>query len=105
MALAHGRLKMISRSNRNTVRALARTGCKVYDHRIDQLMVTRKKIYEVQHVELLLPKDAPEWALELRNLIAADRQKGVQKFSDIVEEHEKRKDAQVENMNLLFLKN
>ncbi|MBN9342916.1 MAG: hypothetical protein BGO76_07075 [Caedibacter sp. 38-128] len=96
MALAHGRLKIISRSNRNTVRALAyRTGCKVYDHRVGELMVTVKKIHEVQHVELLLPKDAPEWALELSNLIAADRQKGIQKFSDIVEAAEKRKDAQV----------
>ncbi len=96
MALAHGRLKIISRSNRNTVRALAyRTGCKVYDHRVGELMITRKKIHEVKHVELLLPQDAPEWALELRNLIAVDRQKGVQKFSDLVEKHEKRKDAQV----------
>ncbi len=96
MALAHGRLKMISRSNRNTVQALAyRTGCKVYDHRMGELMITVKKIHEVQHVELLLPQDAPGWALELRNLIAIDRQKGVQKFSDIVEAHEKRKDAQV----------
>ncbi len=96
MALAHGRLKVISRSKRNTVRALAyRTGCKVYDHRTGQLMVTRKKMHEVQHVELLLPQDAPNWAIELRNLIAADRQKGVQKFSDIVEGAEKRKDAQV----------
>ncbi|AIL13481.1 hypothetical protein IM40_08250 [Candidatus Paracaedimonas acanthamoebae] len=96
MALAHGRLKVISRSKRNTVRALAyRTGCKIYDHRTGELMTTRKKMHEVQHVELLLPQDAPEWALELRNLIAADRQKGMQKFSDIVEAHEKRKDAQV----------
>ncbi|MBN9344193.1 MAG: hypothetical protein BGO76_00430 [Caedibacter sp. 38-128] len=96
MALAHGRLKVISRSNRNTVRALAyRTGCKVYDHRTGQLMITRKKMHDVQHVELLLPQEAPEWALNLRNLIAADRQKGVQQFSDIVEAHEKRKDAQV----------
>jgi Ti-type conjugative transfer relaxase TraA len=96
MALAHGRLKMISRSNRNTVRALAyRAGCKVYDHRIGEWMVTSKKIYEVQHVELLLPQEAPEWALELRNLIAIDRQKGVQKFSNIVEAAERRGDAQV----------
>ncbi|MBN9413099.1 MAG: AAA family ATPase [Candidatus Paracaedimonas acanthamoebae] len=96
MALAHGRLKMISRSKRNTVRALAyRTGCKIYDPRTGELMTTRKKMYEVQHVELLLPKDSPEWALNLRNLIEADRQKGVQKFSDIVEAAEKRKDAQV----------
>ena len=96
MALAHGRLKVISRSKRNTVRALAyRTGCKVYDHRDGELKTTRKKMHEVQHVELLLPQDAPEWALELRNFIVTDRPKGVQKFSDIVEGHEKRKDAQV----------
>jgi len=96
MALAHSRLKMISRSKRNTVRALAyRTGCKVYDHRIGQLMTTRKKMHEVQHVELLLPQDSPEWALKLRELIAVDRQKGVQQFSNIVEAAEYRRDAQV----------
>ncbi|MBN9344433.1 MAG: hypothetical protein BGO76_09015 [Caedibacter sp. 38-128] len=96
MALAHSRLKMISRSKRNTVRALAyRTGCKIYEHRTGQLMTTRKKMHEVQHVELLLPKDTPEWALNLRDLISVDRQKGVQKLSDIVEAREKRKDAQV----------
>jgi len=58
MALAHGRLKVISRSNRNTVRALAyRTGCKVYDHRTGQLMITRKKMHDVQHVESWLVRD------------------------------------------------
>mgnify|MGYP002384359631 CR=1 FL=1 len=87
---------MVSRSTRNTVRSLAyRTGCKVYDHRIGQLMITRKKMHEVQHVELLLSQDAPEWACKLKTLIAADRQKGVQQLSDIVEAAEKRKDAQV----------
>ena len=96
MALAHGRLKMISRSNRNTVRALAyRAGCKVYDHRIGEWMVTAKKIHEVQHVELLLPHEAPEWAVELKNLILVNRQKGVQQFSNLVEAAEHRCDAQV----------
>ncbi|AIL12605.1 hypothetical protein IM40_02205 [Candidatus Paracaedimonas acanthamoebae] len=96
MAIYHFSSKIISRSSRNTVRALAyRTGCKVYDHRIGQLMVTRKKMYEVQHVELLLSQDAPEWACKLKELISVDRQKGVQQFSDIVEAAERRRDAQV----------
>ncbi len=96
MAIYHFSSKIISRSSRNTVRALAyRTGCKVYDHRIGQLMVTRKKMYEVQHVELLLSQDAPEWACKLKELISADRQKGVQQFSNIVEAAERRRDAQV----------
>ncbi len=96
MAIYHFSSKIISRSSRNTVRALAyRTGCKVYDYSIGQLMVTRKKMYEVQHVELLLSQDAPEWSCKLKELFSVDRQKGVQQFSDIVEAAERRRDAQV----------
>ncbi|MBY0273507.1 MAG: AAA family ATPase [Alphaproteobacteria bacterium] len=94
MALYHFSAKVFSRSSRNTVNAIAyRSGCKLYDERTGQTFNYQKK--EVQHVELVLPKDAPEWAMEIQKLIAEDRQKGVQAFCNIVEGAEKRIDAQV----------
>ncbi|MBX9620777.1 MAG: MobA/MobL family protein [Alphaproteobacteria bacterium] len=94
MALYHFSAKVVSRSNRNTVNALAyRAGCKLYDERTGQTFNYQKK--EVQHVELVLPKDAPLWARKIQNLMAEDRQKGVQAFCNIVEGAEKRIDAQV----------
>lgn len=94
MALAHTRMKMLSRGSRNTVRALAyRAGCKLYDEQTGEVFDYRKK--DVHHVELLIPNDAPEWTQDLKNLIVQDRQKGVQQFSDLCEQAEKRKDAQV----------
>ncbi|MDZ4323398.1 MAG: AAA family ATPase, partial [Alphaproteobacteria bacterium] len=81
-------------SSRNTVNALAyRAGCKLYDERTGQTFNYQKK--EVQHVELVLPKDAPLWARKIQNLMAEDRQKGVQAFCNIVEGAEKRIDGQV----------
>lgn len=94
MALYHFSAKMISRSSRNTVRALAyRAGCELSDTRTGQVFDYTDK--PVQHVELLLPKDAPAWSVAIQKLIFEDRQKGVQAFSDIVEAAEKRMDAQV----------
>ncbi|MBX9621471.1 MAG: AAA family ATPase [Alphaproteobacteria bacterium] len=94
MALYHFSAKILSRSSRNTVNALAyRAGCKLYDERTGQTFNYQKK--EVQHVELVLPQDAPLWAREIQKLIAEDRQKGVQAFCNIVEGAEKRIDGQV----------
>lgn len=77
MALYHFSAKVLSRSSRNTVGALAyRAGCKLYDERTGQSFDYRSKC--VEHVELLLPKDTPEWAVEIQKLIEVDRQKGVQ---------------------------
>lgn len=60
MALYHFSAKVLSRSFRNTVGALAyRAGCKLYDEKIGLSFDYRSK--SVEHVELLLPKDAPEW--------------------------------------------
>jgi ATP-dependent exoDNAse (exonuclease V) alpha subunit len=53
------------------------------------------RINPLQHVELLLPQDAPSWALKIQKLMTEDRQKGVQDFVDKVEAAEKRIDAQV----------
>lgn len=94
MALYHFSAKVFSRSSRNTVRALAyRAGCKLYDERTGESFNYANK--PVQHVELVLPKDAPEWVREIQHLMKEDRQKGVQAFSDMVERAEKRIDAQV----------
>lgn len=46
-------------------------------------------------MELVLPHDAPEWAVKIQELMKVDCQKGVQAFSDMVERAEKRIDAQV----------
>lgn len=94
MALYHFSTKTLSRSSRNTVRAIAyRAGCKLYDEGTGQTFSYEDKA--VQHVELLLPKDAPGWAVEIQKLIAEDRQKGVQAFVDIVEAAEKRVNSRV----------
>lgn len=94
MALYHFSAKVFSRSSRNTVNALAyRAGCKLYDERTGQTFNYQNK--DVQHVELVLPKDAPLWMVEIQKLIAEDRQKGLQDFCNIVEGAEKRIDAQV----------
>lgn len=94
MALYHFSAKVLSRSSRNTVGALAyRAGCKLYDDQTGKFFNYESK--PVEHVELLLPKDAPEWAVEIQQLIATDRQKGLQDLCNIVEGAEKRMDAQV----------
>lgn len=94
MALYHFSAKVLSRGSRNTVGAIAyRAGCKLYDERTGESFDYRHK--DVEHVELLLPKDAPPWAVEIQNLMSEDRQKGVQAWCDIVEAFEKRIDAQV----------
>lgn len=94
MALYHFSAKMISRGSRNTVGAIAyRAGCKLYDERTGESFDYRHK--HVEHVELLLPKDAPAWAVELQKLMSEDLQKGVQALCKIVESPEKRIDSQV----------
>jgi Ti-type conjugative transfer relaxase TraA len=94
VALYHFSAKILSRSSRNTVRAIAyRAGCKLYDERTGQTFNYEDKA--VQHVELVLPQDAPSWAVEIQTLITEDRRKGVQACVDIVEVAEKRTDAQV----------
>lgn len=94
MALYHFSVKVLSRGSRNTVRSLAyRAGCELYDSRTDQTFNYQDK--PVQHVELILPKEAPSWAVEIQKLMADDRQKGVQAFCDCVEAAEKRIDARV----------
>jgi ATP-dependent exoDNAse (exonuclease V) alpha subunit len=94
MALYHFTTRPLSRSSRNTVDALAyRAGCKLYDSRTGETFDYHNK--PVQHVELLLPKDAPQWAKDIQELIKTNRQEGVQALCDRVEAAEKRIDARV----------
>lgn len=94
MALYRFSAKVFSRSKCNTVDVLAyRAGTKLYDQRTGETFDYRKK--PVQHVELLLPHNAPAWAREIQGLMKGDRQKGVQVFSDIIEAAEKRVDARI----------
>ena len=94
MALAHTRFKTIGKNSHNTVGALAyRSGTKLLDEKTGEHQDYRKK--SVDGVDLVLPKDAPAWAVELKEKIAVDKQAGVQEFSSLVEGAEKRVDAQV----------
>jgi len=94
MAVYHAHIKVLSRSGRNTVAALAyRAGVQLSDERTGEVFNYRNK--HVEHSELLLPDNAPEWAINLKNMIESDREKGVQKLSNIAEASEKRIDAQV----------
>ncbi|MBP9692928.1 MAG: AAA family ATPase [Alphaproteobacteria bacterium] len=94
MALYHFSAKVLSRSGRNTVRAIAyRSGCKLYDEKTGESFNYEHKA--VEHVELVLPKNAPEWAVEIQKLMEEDRKQGVQAFVDKVEAAENRVDSQV----------
>lgn len=66
MALYHFTTKSFSRSSRNTVRAIAyRAGCKLYDQQTGQTFDYTHK--PVQHVELIVPEDAPLWARNIQS--------------------------------------
>lgn len=105
MALYHFTTKPLSRGSRNTVNAIAyRAGCALYDSQTGQTFDHREK--PVQHVELVLPQDAPLWARNIQKLISEDRQKGVQALVDIVEGAEKGSIHEFgENLNLPFIGN
>ncbi len=94
MALYHFTTRPLARSSRNTVDALAyRAGCKLHDVRTGESFDYRDKA--VQHVELLFPQDAPQWAKNIQELIKTNRQEGVQALCNRVEAAEKRIDARI----------
>jgi Ti-type conjugative transfer relaxase TraA len=94
MALFHFTANILSRSARNTVRAVAyRAGCQLVDSQTAKIFNYKNK--DVQHVELLLPNNAPSWAVEIQKTMMADRQKGIQAFVDIVESAETRINSQI----------
>ncbi|HBN23059.1 MAG TPA: hypothetical protein DD412_07465 [Holosporales bacterium] len=85
---------IISRSKGSTVDALAyRAGVKLECPLTGEIFNRESK--EVEDVILSLPKESPDWAVDLKDLIKEDRTKGVQEFCNIVESAENRKDSQV----------
>ncbi len=74
MAIAHTHMKALSRSRGNTVRMLAyRAGTELSCERSGETY--DYTIKAVQHVEFLVPEDAPAWAKELALEIAEDRKR------------------------------
>jgi Ti-type conjugative transfer relaxase TraA len=96
MANYHLTVRMISRQGgRSCVAALAyRSATKLLDERIGQVWDYTNKPF-VGHVEILAPEGAPAWISDIASMCQSDRQSALQKFSDICEAAEKRKDSQV----------
>jgi|GEM_PF-985597 len=96
MASFHCTAQMISRQGgKSCVAALAyRSATKLLDQRTGEIWDYTKKA-NVGHVEILLPDNAPAWIVDIAHECRTDRQSALQKFSDIIEAVEKRKDSQV----------
>ncbi|HQS83638.1 MAG: hypothetical protein B7Y25_02165 [Alphaproteobacteria bacterium 16-39-46] len=96
MANYHFTTEIISRGQgRSGVQKLAYCADVVLrDKRLNEEFNRPKKTGEV-HVELSLPDNAPQWIIDIENTLKYDAQNALQKLSDIVEESEKRKDAQI----------
>src|SRR3990167_8842254 len=94
MALYHFCAKILSHSTRNTVGAVAyRAGCELLDLRTGESYDYGNKA--VQHVELVVPENAPQWIRNIQDLINTDRQEGVQALTQKVEAAEYRINSQV----------
>jgi len=98
--LAHYHFTVRARSRRNgrsTVDVLA------YCSATDLLDLRNGEVYRyaakkganVFHVDMLLPEGAPQWIVEIAHECQPDRQSALQKFSDIIEAAERRKDSRV----------
>jgi len=96
MAIYHMQIKVISRGKGHSGgAALAyRSATCLQDERTGETFDYTKK-GGVEHVEILLPKDAPEWAKKIAKEVSENREKGLQKLSNIIEAHEQRPDSQV----------
>ncbi len=96
MALYHQHIKIISRGKGHSgVAAMAyRSGTKLMDKNTGQTHdYTNKENVDVCH--MLIPENAPNWIKDIQLELKTDRQSALQKFSDIVEAHEKRLDEHV----------
>ena len=94
MALYHFTTKSLGRSTRNTVRAVAyRAGCKLQDVQTGETFDYRKKA--VQHVELVVPQDAPGWIQDVQAVMKEHREMGVQILVGITESAEVRLNSRV----------
>jgi ATP-dependent exoDNAse (exonuclease V) alpha subunit len=96
MANFHCAFQMIARQGgKSCVAALAyRSATNLLDQRTGEFWdYTRKG--NVRHVDILTPDDAPKWVSDIAQECRSDRQSTLQKYSDIIEAAEKRKDSQV----------
>ncbi len=110
MAIYHHTTRMIGCSNAGSpVKALAYiSGTQLSDERTGEIFDFKDK--SVEEVRILLPENAPEWAKKIQKLVSNDkdpndcgpknqelsnRDKGLQRLSDMVNSAEKRGDAQV----------
>jgi hypothetical protein len=72
VALYHFSAKILSHSTRNTVGAVAyRAGCELLDLRTGESFDYGNKA--VQHVELVVSEDAPQWIRDIQELINVQR--------------------------------
>jgi ATP-dependent exoDNAse (exonuclease V) alpha subunit len=96
MANFHCTAQMISRQGgKSCVAALAyRSDTELVDQRTGDIWSYPKKA-NVEHVEFLIPHNAPAWISDIAQECRSDRQSALQKFSEIIEASEKRKDSQV----------
>jgi len=96
MAHYHLTAQMVSRQGRKScTAALAyRSATKLVDQQTGKVWDYTKKCY-VNHVEILIPEGAPTWIADIAQECQTARQSALQKFSDIIETAEKRKDSQV----------
>jgi ATP-dependent exoDNAse (exonuclease V) alpha subunit len=96
MANFHCAFQMIARQGgKSCVAALAyRSATNLLDQRTGEFWdYTRKG--NVRHVDILTPDDAPKWVSDIAQECRSNRQSALQKYSDIIEAAEKRKDSQV----------
>lgn len=95
MAIYHHTTRMIGRSNGgNPVKAIGYiSGIQITDPNTGEVFDFKDK--SVQDVQILLPENAPAWAKEIQQLVAINREKGIQLLSNIANAAEKRVDAQV----------
>jgi len=96
MAHYHFTVKPISRrKGKSAVGRLAyRSGTDLEDLRTGQTWSYSRRT-DVFHVDILLPKDAPQWITDLAYTCQTSRQSTLQKLSNIFEAAEKRKDSRV----------
>lgn len=92
----HLTVKPISRkTGKSCVSALAyRSASNIVDPNTNEVFDYRSKNF-VETVDILVPENAPVWIKEITKECQTDRQKALQKLSDILETAEKRKDARV----------
>ena len=96
MALFHIKTQILKRSKgQNVIEAIAyRRAARLKDERTGQIFdYTRKR--SVIHSEIVIPQNAPAWIQDIHELQKTNPNKAAERLWNSVENHEKRKDAQL----------